>query len=334
MMSSPNCPVCCSNAASRPYGDKDVRRVDCPACGIFDSIELTELTILDRLAPHHRIVLRHWLRHEPRDKAPLALTDDLIRTALRDHVLPLPYEWEDHLICAIGEAFRKDRSARYVVLDLKICAAEIGAPNEDAVYETILHLIKQDLFSGPINVHHVQVTLTLQGWKRYRELTRGASETTVPANAAAQVVVNANNFYGIAAGSVSGETSISTQSGDTEALDRYNQRLRVFEAVRDILGMMYTTVSDDKKLHELVSKTRDTKFLFGDEIVAYVESVWQHASRLSNAHKSLNGMLQTGAPSENRKPLTEVEREEVEWAWNEARVVADKFKKYLDRTKA
>jgi hypothetical protein len=310
-----------------------VRRIDCPVCGIFDSTELTELTILDRLAPQDRLVLRHWLRHEPRAKAPLVLTDDLIRTALRDHVLPLPDEWEDDLICAIGETLLKDRSVRYVVLNLTVCAAEIGAPNEDAVYETILHLIKQDLLSGPINVKHVQVTLTPQGWKRYKELKRGASETGAPANAAAQVVVNATTFYGIAAGSVSGETSVSAHSRDTEVLDRYYQRLRVFEAVRDIVGMMYTTVSDDKKLFELLSKTRDAKFLFGDEIEDYLESVWRHASRLSDAHKALNQVLQTGAPAENRKPLAEVEREEVEWAWRESRLVADKFKKYLDRSK-
>ncbi len=333
-MISPNCPVCFSNAVSRPYTDRDRRRIDCPVCGTFDSDELTELTILNRLSSQERIVLRHWLRHEPRDKAPLVLTDDLIRTALRDHIMPLPDEWEDNLICVIGEALRKDLSQRYVVLNLAICAAEIGAPTEDTVYETILLLKEQGLLSGPINIHNVQVTLTSQGWKRYKELKRGASETTAPANVAAQsVVVNATTFYGIAAGSVSGETSISAHSRDTEALDRYYQRLGVFEAVRDILGVMYTTVSDDRKVFELLSKTRDVKFLFGDEIETYVESVWRHASRLSDTHKALNELLQTGAPAESRKPLADVEREEVEWALSESRICADKFKKYLDRSK-
>jgi hypothetical protein len=116
-------------------------------------------------------------------------------------------------------------------------------------------------------------------------------------------------------------------------LDLYQQRFKVFDAVRDMLGMMYTTVSDDKRLFELLSKTRGTEFLFGAEINDYVEKVWRRASSLSATHKTLNQMLETSAPPEDRKKLAEAERIEVTWAREETLVVADKFKKYLDLSK-
>jgi len=115
-------------------------------------------------------------------------------------------------------------------------------------------------------------------------------------------------------------------------LDLYQQRFRVFEAVRDILGMMYTTVSDDKKLFELLSKTRGAEFLFGSEIKDYVENVYQHALQLSDTHKRLDAILQT-APPEVRKPLADAEQAEVAWAFAETREIADKFNKYLNLSK-
>jgi hypothetical protein len=84
-------------------------------------------------------------------------------------------------------------------------------------------------------------------------------------------------------------------------LDLYQQRLKVFEAVRDMLGMMYTTVSDDKQLFEFLSKTRGAEFLFGADINDYVEKVWRRASSLSATHKTLDQMLQTGAPARSKK---------------------------------
>ena len=67
--------------------------------------------------------------------------------------------------------------------------------------------------------------------------------------------------------------------------DLYDRRIRVYERVREILGLMYTAVSDDVKLHELLRDTRDAEFLFGKEIKNYIEEVFQRASALSSAHR-------------------------------------------------
>lgn len=112
-------------------------------------------------------------------------------------------------------------------------------------------------------------------------------------------------------------------------LSLYDRRLKVFQAVREILAMMYTVVSNDEKLFKLLSETREAEFLFGAEIKDYIEDVYRHASRLSGAYKQLLAILGT-APPEARKRLADVESEEVKWATAEARVVAEKFKQYLD----
>ena len=74
-------------------------------------------------------------------------------------------------------------------------------------------------------------------------------------------------------------------------LDLYDRRLKVFERVREILAMMYTTVSDDKRLFELLSGTRDAEFLFGVEIKDYIEEVYRRASTLSATNKQLRAIL-------------------------------------------
>jgi hypothetical protein len=93
--------------------------------------------------------------------------------------------------------------------------------------------------------------------------------------------------------------------------------------------MMYTVVSNDEKLFKLLAETREADFLFGAEIKDYIEDVYRLASRLSDTYKQLVAILVT-APPEARKRLAEIESEEVKWATAEARVAADKFKKYLD----
>jgi len=120
-------------------------------------------------------------------------------------------QWEDSLIRAIGEELVDTPEKEYIVLDLGLCAAEVGAPNDDAVYRTILDLIAQKLLEGPINIHHVQIRLTSAGWRRYREI----SGTARAAASTPTIIVNAGNFSGIIATDVSGPTSISSARTST-----------------------------------------------------------------------------------------------------------------------
>ena len=214
-MNSPNCSVCTRAADSTQHADRVVRTIDCPACRTFDSPFTTEIALLDGLNARDRAVLRHWLRHEPRGDQPLVLSDDLVRTVLASHKLPFPDEWEESLIRAIGEELILTPENQYIVVDLGLCGAEIGAPNDDAVYSIILDLIRQNILEGPINVRNVQIKLTSAGWKRYKSITHNPGAAP---NHPASILINAHNFTGIvAAGGVSGETSVVSTQTNTSA---------------------------------------------------------------------------------------------------------------------
>jgi len=216
-MTADKCPVCLHDAQSSRYADKVVRNVDCPACGNFDSPHTTEVTLLAGLKPDQRAILRHWLRQAPREKEPLVLADDLVRTVLQNHRLPLPDEREDNLVMAVGRAFEATGQS-YLVLDLTVCAAEIGALHEGAAYEAVLALVKQALLELYGNFSHAQVRLTSSGSRRYKEVLNArqsnASKASTP-SPPPTIIVNAETFSGVVAGSVSGPVSIETQRAAT-----------------------------------------------------------------------------------------------------------------------
>lgn len=219
-MNSAKCPVCKTEAAvtAKPESVRTAT-VECRVCRVFDLPRTTQISVVDGLADRDRIILSNWLRHEPRGEGPLVLDDGLVRKVVREHHLPLPDEWDDNLIVAMGETQSKALEREFLLLDLRECAAEIGAPSEDLVYRTVLRLVEENILEGPVNIRHVQVGLTKMGWRKYKELLQ-TPEIRSPEDMSdrqAPVIMNihATNFSGIAATSVSGTTSItSTQNAD------------------------------------------------------------------------------------------------------------------------
>jgi hypothetical protein len=114
-------------------------------------------------------------------------------------------------------------------------------------------------------------------------------------------------------------------------LDLFDRRFRVFERVRDILALMFTEVSNDNRLRDLLLDTRDAEFLFGVDINNYIEDVYRRASTLSHAHKQLRAS--PNAPVEQRERLSQIEQDGVTWATEQRRNIAAKFKDALDLSK-
>ena len=88
-------------------------------------------------------------------------------------------------------------------------------------------------------------------------------------------------------------------------LDLFDRRYRIFEEVRTVLGLMYTSGMKDVDLLKFVTETADAEFLFGPEIKEYCEEIYQRVQRLSSARQQLNASWQ--APVEQRARLAEVE---------------------------
>jgi hypothetical protein len=176
-MNPVKCPVCGADAIGSPYPDRDVLFIECPACGVFDAPETTNLLILRDLAPVQRAVLSSWLRHEVRGEKPLVLTDELTKRVIKENKLPAPDEQEENLIAVVGQKTLESGEPQLTV-DLRYFASEIGAPNERALRDLVGRLLEKGILNGIRNVpmvlsgevNAVQLGLTADGFRKYREL--------------------------------------------------------------------------------------------------------------------------------------------------------------------
>jgi hypothetical protein len=110
-------------------------------------------------------------------------------------------------------------------------------------------------------------------------------------------------------------------------LDLFERRIKVYERVRDMLALMFTKVSDDKKLNELMLDMQNAQFLFGAKLANYIEEVYRRASDLSAANKE----LATGyGTAEQRAKRMKTENEQIAWATKERELIGAKFRKALD----
>jgi hypothetical protein len=114
-------------------------------------------------------------------------------------------------------------------------------------------------------------------------------------------------------------------------LDLYDRRFKVFEAAREILGLMYTSGVRDAQLLNVLTKTADTEFLFGREVKEYLEEIYRHVQTLISANSQMSASWET--PVEVRSRIAEAETTEVRWATGEVNRIADRFKKYLNLSK-
>jgi hypothetical protein len=114
-------------------------------------------------------------------------------------------------------------------------------------------------------------------------------------------------------------------------LDLYDRRFKVFEAAREILGLMYTSGVRDAQLLNVLTKTADTEFLFGREVKEYLEEIYRHVQTLISANSQMSANWET--PVEVRSRIAEAETTEVRWATGEVNRIADRFKKYLNLSK-
>ncbi len=116
-------------------------------------------------------------------------------------------------------------------------------------------------------------------------------------------------------------------------LDLFDRRFRVYEEVKKVLALMFTTGVNDTQIWDFVTKTEDTVFLFDADISQYREEIRHRANSLSFVRRQLREAMDRNAPPEERSPLAEAEKKEVEWAIAERQTLPDKFKKYLDLSK-
>jgi hypothetical protein len=114
-------------------------------------------------------------------------------------------------------------------------------------------------------------------------------------------------------------------------LDRYDRRLKVYEEVRQILSII---VRDAKASYDDLLKFRravsEADFLFGPEIPAYIEEIYQRGVKLQYWSGEYRDYTQPKPEGYDYQKVCEGMHAELEWLSAQFEPAHQKFKKYLD----
>lgn len=109
--------------------------------------------------------------------------------------------------------------------------------------------------------------------------------------------------------------------------DLYDRRMQVVNAVTDLLGHIVSEGAVDfDHLRIFLQKTRESYFLFGDEIPEYLNDLYKAGVDLRHQTKKLFSDLPVGP---ERTRLAEENGELVKWFMDQFDVAQKKFGKYL-----
>lgn len=113
-------------------------------------------------------------------------------------------------------------------------------------------------------------------------------------------------------------------------LDLYDRRLKVYEEVRQILGMVArdarASYDDLLKFHIAVS---EADFLFEPEISEYIEEIYQRGVKLQYWNKQYRDLTQTKPDGYDHQKICDGMDAELNWLIQQFEPAKQKFKKYL-----
>jgi len=118
------------------------------------------------------------------------------------------------------------------------------------------------------------------------------------------------------------------------AIEKTKLKLELFEKRHDVFLATWKFLSDLVRKSPITTKdiltfstnTASAKFLFGDEIIKFLDESMMQGIRLGTAEHTLSQLVSEKARSEAYAERHEL----VIWAENELKQVKDRFKPYLD----
>ncbi len=116
-------------------------------------------------------------------------------------------------------------------------------------------------------------------------------------------------------------------------LDLFDRRFQAYQAMRDVLGKMFTVGVTSEEVVKFWFATANADFLFGPDIKKYRDELFKRGGNLVDANRNMKRALDMGAPQAEREAIAKAQQAEVEWARNQVDVIAGKFRKYLDVSK-
>jgi hypothetical protein len=115
-------------------------------------------------------------------------------------------------------------------------------------------------------------------------------------------------------------------------LDGYKRRLRIYHELRKILGIITSNgTATDRQLVEFRMSVDEAGFLFGAEVMAYLEEFYRHAVELARWRSEFRDLTQAPHPPEyNHAKVVANAQREMGWLTTQYEPARTLFRKHLD----
>lgn len=113
-------------------------------------------------------------------------------------------------------------------------------------------------------------------------------------------------------------------------LDLYDRRLKIYEHVRKLFGVVTRDANVGlDELRQFYSETQEADFLFGPEIRAYIDELFDHGGNLYRWNAEYRDHSMVTPPTYDHKKVVDNKYKELEWFAAQVEFVKPKFNKYL-----
>jgi hypothetical protein len=114
-------------------------------------------------------------------------------------------------------------------------------------------------------------------------------------------------------------------------LDRYERRLRVYQQVVEFLRFIVRDFKPEiHDLSKLSAETAEADFLFGEDILNYLDEIYTHGVKLHAARAEYRDILQPIPEGYDHRQVVDAMTKEEKWFLGQLAIAKEKFKKYLD----
>lgn len=113
-------------------------------------------------------------------------------------------------------------------------------------------------------------------------------------------------------------------------LDLYDRRLRVYEEVVKVLSIVVRDADITyEKLAVFRAAVAEADFIFGPEIVSFIDEIYSHGCRLHGANEAYSENLKVNRPGYDHKQTVADKHTELEWLVTQIETVKERFGAYL-----
>lgn len=121
---------------------------------------------------------------------------------------------------------------------------------------------------------------------------------------------------------------------DKQRFERYEKRLKIYEEVVRFISIGIRNANyDNLELMMFRSKVSEADFLFGDDIVKYIEELHISAVNLHRWKSEYRDSTQIKSEGYNHEEVVENMHKELRWIASQLEPARELFKKYLDISK-